>query len=91
MAVQDLDKTNPSKDVTQSPAVEDEESVSGTTPLPTSDDDVGEMVEDFTGKEPQLDELPTDMVNEAERRRRIGEDEDVPPREPGIERLEDLE
>jgi len=64
---------------------------------PTFDDDVGEMVEDFTGEEPKDGEVRTvsDMVNDAERNRRIGPDEAIEneglAREPGVERLEDLE
>lgn len=94
-------KKNPSDDLieegidehspTQSPAIAGEESASGTASIPTSDDNVGDMVEGFTGEEPELGELPSDMVNEAERNRRIGKDEEDIPREPGVERLEDLE
>ena len=86
-------KKNPDEhSPTQSPAVSGEEDTSGTTPLPTSDDNVDEIVESFTGEELKFEELPSDMVNEAERNRRIGPDEeDIPAREPGVERLEDLE
>lgn len=36
---------------------------------PTSDDDVGEMVEEVTGREPKPGETFTDIVNRAERER----------------------
>lgn len=59
----------------EAPAVQGEEEASGSAPAPTADDDVGEMVEEVTGKEPKAGETVADIVNEAERERRIGRDE----------------
>lgn len=59
----------------ESPAVAGEEEASGSAPAPTSDDDVGKMVEEVTGQEPKPGETVADIVNQAERERRIGPDE----------------
>lgn len=79
------DKQEPGQDVaeegrdkplpTQSPDDIGEGRASGTAPIPTSDDDTGKMVEEVTGEEPDLGETVADIVNKAERDRRIGKDE----------------
>ena len=80
-------------DPTQSPAVAGEESASGTTAIPTSDDDMDVLMDETIGDTLDPEETLADKVNEAERERRVGPDEDLDniPREPGVERLEDLE
>lgn len=60
----------------QSPAVRDEEEASGSSPGPTSDDDIDKMVEEVTGQEPEQGKTFNEMVDEAEADRR------GPPKEP---------
>jgi hypothetical protein len=67
----------------QSPAEEGEESASGSSPRPTADDDVEEMVEEVIGIKPKKGQSLADMINKSERAR-VGfedeeeEDEEIP-------------
>ncbi|MBI2268402.1 MAG: hypothetical protein HYU80_03085 [Candidatus Blackburnbacteria bacterium] len=61
---------------TQSPDDSGEGEASGSAPIPTSDDDVLDMVKETIGEEPKEGETVADMVNKAERDRRIGPDEE---------------
>lgn len=47
------------------PAVADEEAVSGSAPTPTADDDVGEMVKEVIGNEPEPGK-PFSLADEVE-------------------------
>lgn len=47
------------------PSVQDDEDINS----PTSDDDVGQMVEEVAGEEPKPGETFTDIVNRAEQAR----------------------
>ncbi len=53
-----------------SPTEAGEESVSGSSPSPSSDDDVGEMYKQVFGHEPKPGETIADEVEEAEKARR---------------------
>lgn len=63
-------------DETESPNVQGEESASGSASKPSSDDDVGEMMEEVTGSEPKPGQTLAEQVDEAERARR-----GMPPKE----------
>lgn len=65
----------------QSPAVRDEEEASGSSPGPTSDDDIDEMVKEVAGREPEPGETFTDIVNKAEESRRRPPEEPEPQEE----------
>ncbi|MBI2590794.1 MAG: hypothetical protein HYW33_02850 [Candidatus Blackburnbacteria bacterium] len=83
---QDLTRLDPGQDVaeegigdhvpTQSPAESGEEEVGGTTSIPTMDDDVGKMVKEVTGEEPQSGETMADIINRHEKERISGKDEE---------------
>lgn len=59
----------------KSPAVQGEEEASGSAPAPTSDDSIEEIIKETVGKEPEQGETLADIVNRAERERRIGRNE----------------
>jgi hypothetical protein len=61
------DEGRSGKDPAASPAVQDEESASGSAPDVRSDDDVGEMVRQIAGREPEPGETLADIINEAEK------------------------
>lgn len=58
------------KNPAASPAIQDEGSASGSAPDVRSDDDVGKMVEQVAGREPEPGETFTDIINSAEEGRR---------------------
>lgn len=64
----------------QSPAVQDEEEASGSSPSPTADDDIDKMVEEVTGQKPESGKTFNEIINEAEAGRR-GPPKDPEPKE----------
>ena len=70
--------SNPSDDLIEEGINEPvpSQSVNNTTP-PTSDDDVDTMVKDVIGEELQPGQTMADVINSAERERRLGKDEEV--------------
>ena len=70
--------SNPSNDLIEEGINEPvpSQSVNNTTP-PTSDDDVDTMVKDVIGEELQPGQTMADVINSAERERRLGRDEET--------------